>query len=179
MLVEETHLRDVYKSELRTDLQQSLNVEKLRLNQAINTLYQDVLFLSNTPPVSGIVRATLNHEYDVREDWEERLQQIFSAFSTAHPDYCQIRYIGVADGGREIVHIENRGGQIEITPPAMLQTRSERNYFKAAPALRAGEVYLSEFDLCRKSGVIEQPYRPTLRAAIPVLRHPGNFSACW
>lgn len=156
MLVEEARLRDVYKSELRTDLQQSFSAEKLRLRQTFKDLRQDVLFLSNTPPVSGIVRAALNRGYDPRygsssKAWEERLQQIFSAFSAAHPDYYQIRYIGVADGGMELVRVDNRGGEIEITPPARLQAKGDRDYFKATLGLHAGEVYLSKFNLNRES----------------------------
>lgn len=81
IFAEEARLRDVYLSELRANLEQGLHAEKLRLNQTINTLRQDVLFLSTTPPVSGIVRAALNCGYDARDGdtrkrWEARLQQI-------------------------------------------------------------------------------------------------------
>ncbi|MBI5626926.1 MAG: hypothetical protein HY935_07005, partial [Nitrosomonadales bacterium] len=119
--VENARIRDTYISDLRAHLKNNLETEKLMLNQAVDTLRQDVLFLSNAPPVPGIVRAALNHGYDPRygnthKVWAERLQQIFSAFSKAHPDYYKIRFIGVADGGREIVHIINRGEKIETIP---------------------------------------------------------------
>lgn len=180
IFIEEARLRDVYLSGQRAGLEKNLHTGKLRLGQAINTLRQDVLFLSNTPPVSGIVRAALNRGYDARdsetrEEWEMRLQQIFSAFSTAHPDYYQIRYIGVAGGGRELVRIDNRGGKIEIMPPSMLQAKGDRDYFKAALELHAGEVYLSEFNLNQERGVIERPYQPTLRVATPVFTPSGQI----
>lgn len=179
LFVENARLRDVYLSERRAHLAKDIEAEKLLLNQAIHTLRQDVLFLSNAPPVSGIVRASLNRGYDSRygntgKVWEERLQQIFTAFSISHPDYYQIRYIGVADGGREIVRIDNRAGEIEVTPPARLQAKGERDYFKATLGLRQGEVHLSEFDLNREWGVIEQPHRPTLRASTPVFTPSGE-----
>ena len=180
LFVENARLRDVYLSERRAHLEHDLETEKLRLNQAINTLRQDVLFLSNTPPISGIVRAALNHGYDSRygntsKIWEERLQQIFSAFSTAHQGYSQIRYIGVADGGHEIVRVDNRTGKIEVTPSARLQAKGDQDYFKAARNLHAGEIYLSEFNLNQEWGVIEQPYRPILRAATPVFTPTGKL----
>jgi PAS domain S-box-containing protein len=180
LFVENARLRDTYLSERRAHLEKDIEAEKLLLNRAIHTLRQDVLFLSNTPPVSGIVRASLNRGYDSRYSntgkvWEERLQQIFSAFSIAHPDYYQIRYIGVADGGREIVRIDNRAGKIEVTPPATLQAKGERDYFKATLGLRQGEVHLSEFDLSREWDDIEQPHRPTLRAATPVFTPSGEI----
>ena len=180
MFVENARLRDVYLVERRAHLEKDLEAEKLRLNQAINTLRQDVLFLSNAPPVPGIVRAALNRGYDPRygnthQVWAERLQQIFSAFSVAHPDYYQIRYIGVADGGRELVQIDNRAGKIEVTPPDRLQAKGDRDYFKATMGLHAGEVYLSEFNLDQELDVIDQSRNPALRAATPVFTPSGEL----
>jgi len=180
LFFENARLHDAYLSDRRAHLGHDIETATLRLNQAIGTLRQDVVFLSNTPPVPGIVRAALNRGYDPRygnthKVWAERLQQIFSAFSKAHPDYYQIRYIGVADGGREIVRIDNRGGSIELTPPARLQARGDLDYFKATLGLYEGQVYLSEFNLDRESGVIEQPSRPILRAAAPVFTPSGEM----
>lgn len=178
MFVEEAHHRDVYLGEQRVRLEQGLHAEKLRLNQTINTLREDVLFLSNTPPVSGIMRAALNHgpRYGYAgQVWEERLQQIFAAFSKAHPTYYQIRFIGVAEGGRELVRIDNRTGKIEITPADRLQAKGDRDYFRATSGLREGQVYLSEFNLNQEWGVIEQPYWPTLRAVAPVFAPSGKI----
>ena len=179
IFIEDAYLRDAYISEQRTNLERAIHAEQLRLNQAIDNLRQDVLFLSSIPPVSGIMRAAPNHGSDSRygntgKVWDERLQQIFSAFSAAHPDYYQIRYIGVADGGRELVRVDNRAGKIEITPSTKLQAKGDLDYFKAALGLREGEVYLSEFNLNRELGVIERPYRPTLRAATPVFTPSGQ-----
>ena len=180
LFVENNRLRDVYLSERRTHLEQDLKTEELQLSQTISTLRQDVLFLSNAPPVSGIVRAALNRGYDLRygntsKVWEERLQQIFSAFSIAHPSYYRIRYIGVADGGREIVRIYNHDGRIEIAPPAALQAKADRDYFKAALGLRERQVSLSEFNLNRELDVTGQPLHPTLRATTPVFTPSGKM----
>src|SRR3989338_8937061 len=173
LFLESARLHDAYLSERRAHLGQDLETGALRLGQAINTLRQDVLFLSNTPPVSGIVRAALNRGYDSRygnthKVWGKRLQQIFSAFSIAHPGYYRIRYIGVADRGREIVRIDNRGGRIEATPPDGLQATADLDYFKATLGLHDGQVFLSEFSLDQEQGVIGQPPHPALRAATPV-----------
>ena len=180
MFVENARLRDIYLNEQRIGLERKQQAEKLRLIHITDTLRRDVLFLSNTPPVSGIMRAALNRDRDPRHGysgkvWGERLQQIFSAFSAAHPEYYQIRYIGMADGGRELVRIDNRAWAIEVTPQAGLQARGDRDYFKAALKLRAGEVHLSEFGLNREWGAIEQPHRPTLRAVTPVFAPSGEM----
>lgn len=178
--VEESRLKDAYLSEQRAGLEQKLHIEKSRLIQAIGVLRQDALFLSATPPVSGIVFAASAHGQGVRHGetgkvWEERLQQIFSSFLETHPGYYQLRFIGVADGGREIVRLDNRDGRIEITPPGMLQRKADSDYFKATLGLRDGEVYLSEFNLNREEGILQYPYRPTLRAAVPVFAPSGRI----
>jgi PAS domain S-box-containing protein len=180
LFAENARLRDVYLSERRGHLENDLEAKNLLLNHAIGTLRQDVLFLSNIPPVSGIVRASLNHGYDARYNntdkvWKERLQQIFSAFLSTRPDYYRIRYIGIADGGRELVRIDNRGGKVELTPPDRLQAKGDRDYFKATLGLRKGQVYFSEFNLNQDWGVIEQPYRPTLHATTPVFTPSGEL----
>lgn len=178
--VENSRIREAYTSDMRAHLKSDLETEKLRLNQAVETLRQDVLFLSNAPPVSGIVRAAMNHGYDPRygnthKVWAERLEQIFSAFSQAHPNYFKIRYIGVANGGREIVRIGNREGIIEITPSDKLQSKENRDYFKATLGLHKGQVHLSDFNLTEELGVIDQPIHPTLRASTPVFTPSGEI----
>ncbi len=177
MFIEESRLREAYLSERHIDLDRRVQVHKLRLIQPINTLRQDVLFLSNVPPISGIVRAAQNRGYDARYHnstrvWEERLQQIFSAFAAAHPDYYQIRYVGVADAGRELVRINSRNGKLEAAPSAELQARGEREWFKATVGLHPGEVHLSEFELDRHQG---QLTRPTLHASAPVFTESGKI----
>src|SRR3972149_6240528 len=64
--------------------------------EQINTLRRDVLFLSNAPPIQGILRAARNQGMDTQEGnsietWAKRLQEIFSAFAEARPDYYQLR----------------------------------------------------------------------------------------
>ena len=123
MRIEESRLREIHLDEQRGQLAQNLHAEKQRLNMALDKLRRDALFLSDTPPVSGIIRATENggidpRESDTREVWERRLQEIFSAFASANPDYYRIRYIGVADGGRELVRVDMRDGKAKVIPPA-------------------------------------------------------------
>ena len=106
LFIEDARLREAYLSERHVNLDRGVQVQKLRLTQTIDTLRQDVLFLSNVPPISGIARAAQNHGYDASYHstirvWEERLQQLFSAFSATHPNYYLIRYIGVDGADRQ------------------------------------------------------------------------------
>ncbi|MFH0933584.1 MAG: EAL domain-containing protein [Pseudomonadota bacterium] len=170
---ENARLHDSYLMERGADLEASLHVGKSRMAQSIETLRQDVVFLVTTPPISGIVRAKANGGIDPRdnnpyETWEKRLQEIFAAFLRAHPNYYQARYVGVANGGRELIRVERTSGRVEVTPREQLQPKGDRDYFSAGLGLSLGRVHLSEFNLNQEWGKIEEPHRPTLRAVTPV-----------
>lgn len=144
-----------------------------RLVDGINTLRRDVMFLANTPPVQAIIRASQaqgsgggdSDSFDVLAD---RLQVIFSSLAAARPEYYQIRYIGLADDGRELVRVDVVDSRPVVTPPDRLQGKADRDYFQATLPLPAGQVYVSEINLNREFGEIQTPHIRTLRVATPV-----------
>lgn len=145
----------------------------MTLRNDIESLRQSVLFLSQTPPVQGYIRADHGGNFDRQDnsalaDWKRRLLIIFTAFAETHPHYYQIRYIGIADNGLELARVDREHGRIRIKPPEQLQHKGGRDYFQASLQLKPGEVYLSEINLNREEGKIEVPYVPTLRAVTPV-----------
>lgn len=179
MLAEESRLHEVYLIEQRNQVAQSLQTENQRLTAAVDKLRRDTLFLFNTPPVSGIVRAINNGGTDAREGntraiWEKRLQEIFSAYAIANPDYYRIQFIGVADGGRELVRVDIREGVARVIPQAELESVSTADYFKAT-SMSAGQTYLSKFDLHHEPVAAAQPVRPSLRATVPVFAADGKL----
>ena len=176
---ENDQMHQTYLSDRSADLETALHVEKVRLGQTIEVLRQDVVFLANTPPITGLIRASANYGLDPRDKnsyatWEARLQEIFAAFLRAHPDYYQVRYIGAAGEGMELVRVERRDGRVEAVPHDALQAKGDRDYFRAGLMLTSGRVYLSEFDLNKDQGAIEVPHRPTLRAVTTVFDASGR-----
>ena len=138
-----------------------------------------VRFLHATPPVQGIVRATQHAGIDPREAtpypvWVSRLQTIFSAYARNNPNIAQIRYIGLADNGRELVRVNQDGQGVEVIPDAQLQVKGDRDYFQASLNLKPGEVYFSSINLNREWGVIEQPAWPTYRVVEAVYDTDGR-----
>ncbi len=176
---ENKNLHKSYLLERSADIESALHVDQKRLTLSIETLRQDVLFLSNTPQVSGLVRASSNNGVDPRDKisyaaWEVQLQQVFSAFLRAHPDYYQARFIGAAGEGRELVRVENRDGRIEAVAQEALQNKGDQDYFRAGLMLTVGRVHLSEFSLNQDWGKIEEPHRPMLRAVTAVFDAGGR-----
>lgn len=176
---EHSHQRQSYMGERSADLEAALHVEQARLTQSLERLRQDALFLANTPPVAGMVRAEANNGTDPRDKtsyaaWESRLQEIFAAFLRTHPDYYQLRFIGAAGEGRELVRVESRDGAVQVAQRDALQVKGDQDYFRAGLMLTVGRVHLSEFKLNQEWGKIEEPHRPTINAVTTVFDASGR-----
>ncbi|GEM_PF-1268392 len=179
VFVLDRHQRDMVLTHFAAELDDSVRLNGKRMANTVETLRQDVAFLSKTPPVSGILRATQNggidpRDNDPREKWVRRMQEIFFAFAQAHPDYFLVRYIGVADGGRELVRVERRNGKLKVVPESELEAKGTRDFFEATIRLKPGEIYLSEFGLDRFVQKLPAPRLQVLRAAVPVFGPAGE-----
>lgn len=157
-----------------------LNIYANMLEQAVNTLGRDVKFLSTTPPVQGIIRAKESGGYDRAGEsslntWKRRMQEIFMGFAQARPDYFQIRFIGVAENGKELVRVDVIKGKSVPTPPDRLQSKAGRDYYQAIAKLRPSEVYISRINLNREWGKVQVPHIRTIRAGIPVFSRAGKL----
>jgi len=147
------------------------------LKNSLQRLRRDVTFLSNTPPVLGLVRAHGNDGKDIQGKtteavWKQRLTEIFSAYLHSHPNATQVRYIGVAAGGREIVRVDQRDGEIVVIPEKALQVKGGRNYFQKTVE-RKGSVYISDINFNRENGSVADLSERTIRAGVAVVDSSG------
>jgi PAS domain S-box-containing protein len=90
-------------------------------------------------------------------------------FSSENPDYDQIRFLD--ERGQEILRINQNAG---VVPRGQLQSKADRAYFLKAWTLSPGQIFLSAVDLNVEHGTIEQPLKPMLRVAMPVLDATGQ-----
>ncbi len=158
-------------SELRLEIQLRAQefLSEVRIARA------DVLALSVTPPIDGIIRAQQSggvdpYDQTTEAQWKSRLCRIFEGILIANPTFAQLRYIGVADGGREMVRVERvrSSGAIRVVPPDELQEKGHSGYFQETLRLESGDYYASALELNREHGKIEEPHWPVLRIATPV-----------
>ena len=163
--------------------QQTLSAEAelaaKQLTADLQHLRQDTLFLSTVAPIQGIVRARAADGIDPttrisEEEWRQRLTMLFEAMLKYRPDYFQIRFIGVADNGKELVRVERNGSRIVVTAKQELQSKGDRYYVGDTMALPPGQVYMSPIDLNREHGQIEVPHIPTMRVATPIYSPEGE-----
>ncbi|MBT7260586.1 MAG: GAF domain-containing protein, partial [Desulfobacula sp.] len=137
----------------------------------------DILFLEETPPIPGIIRANEGGGYDREEKtnlgvWIRRLQNISKNLGTRKIEYLQIRYID--EKGNELVRVDFKEGKARIIPDTELQNKADRYYFTEAMKFSQGQVYFSNIDLNREQGQIEVPYKPMLRIATPIFNKNGQ-----
>lgn len=162
----------VYENALNR-LKYETNIKTIRLLADIKNISEDAVYLSATPPIQGIARAFFNGGIDPLDQsnisvWKNRLATIFSELIRAKPNYLQIRYIGVANQGREIVRVDRRGSQIKTIENNELQNKNNTAYFEHAIQKPLGEVYLSDISLNREFGKISKPHTPVVRVAAPI-----------
>ena len=165
-------------SEARATLVKAVDDRTARAREVQQARRKTQVFLVDVPPVQGLVRALPRgidpQDGSRREAWELRMQQILSAHLRASPEVYRARLVGVAEGGRELVRVERRGGDPVAVPAAELETLGEHPDLQRALSLPAGEVWVSAVDLNREQGRLELPHRPTLRYASPVYQADGR-----
>ena len=142
--------------------------EKIRsFSEEIVHAENDVLFLASTPPIAGIISSSKAD--DSLAVWRGRLEQIFSSFITQHEHYMQVRFLGGANRGTELVRVDRLAdGSIRTVPQNELQDKSNRDYVKNGLSQPPGGVMLSRINLNRENGEISQPHTPTLRVCTPI-----------
>lgn len=153
-----------------------LAVESNLVEPIIEQLYQqaqsDVLFLSKTPPILGMLKAADTKEQHNYQLWQNRLEQIFTEFITNKPFYYQVRYIGIKDVGKELVNIRG-DNQVTVIPSSRLQIKKQRPYFQKTIKKYPGQVYFSNIELAQNHGKVERPHKVVLRVATPIY-HPNS-----
>lgn len=150
-----------------------------RIRTGVDDMRRDTRFLAGTPAVEGIVRARRAGGVDpdsgrTEARWRADLARSFTSLARAKPHYLEVRLIGVADRGRELVRVDRDGGRLRTTRPEALQAKASRPYFREAVTLGPGEVYVSPLELNREHGRVDPRMLRVVRASTPVYGPDGR-----
>ncbi len=165
--------------EAHEDLEIQVGSAASEIEELFSRHREAIRFLRRLPPIDGLLRTYQNGGEDpidgsTLELWEGRLQQIFTGFIQTNPAVYQVRYIGVADEGKELVRVERQGDQVFVVPRSKLQEKGHRDYFQTTVLLNPGQVYVSSINLNREHRSLQRPHLPTIRFATPVLDDEGD-----
>src|SRR4029077_8787428 len=93
----------------------------------------DVATISTYAAAHGMMLAHLNRGIDPEDHvswaaWRRRLELHLAGDLAVKPGYSQFRFIGVEDGGRELVRVDRSGpdGSIRVVPEAELKQKGDR-----------------------------------------------------
>nr|WP_321444133.1 ATP-binding protein [uncultured Cohaesibacter sp.] len=136
-------------------------------------LRNEAFVISQLPPIDGLIASTTNNGVDPRdgsttEHWRSRLETIFVSLLKARRHYTQLRYIGVADGGRELVRVNQTSDGIAVVSPEDLQQKQNEPYFQSGLKLKAGQIFYSNVSYNREHGHVDETRTPTIRTVMPV-----------
>jgi signal transduction histidine kinase/ActR/RegA family two-component response regulator len=156
----------------RETLEHDATTTILRVQSAVQEAARDALYLASTPSVREYVRAGDIRE---RERWRRLTEEEFRALMAGKPTYFQVRLIGAAFDGMELIRLDAAEGAIEAAAPDRLQQKGDRDYFQEGRRLRPGEVYVSDLNLNQDFGQITEPHTPTVRTVASVADADGRL----
>ncbi len=152
--------------EWRGTLEHEARLTAVRMQAFVAEAGHDARFLASVPVVQELA--------DGNAGARRRVIDTFHALLRGKPAYVQVRLIQRAEGGPELVRLNQSGGVIEVTPDEQLQEKGDRDYIRESESLAPGQVYFSDMNLNRDFGAITEPYEPTLRAVARVQRTNGE-----
>lgn len=132
-----------------------------------------VVLLADTAEIQAIVKMLELKEYGQKVS-DEQLKnnlsdKLISVLDYQH-DLDQIRILDLK--GFEVFRANVNDGIFEVVSEDELQDKSGRYYFHELLKLKADDVYFSDIDLNEENGMIETPYKPTIR--IGTMIHDSN-----
>lgn len=157
--------RDSVVNTLTREAKVVVEQQQRHFTHAFRSIVSDLLVLTGHADFTEL----LNDLDDDPYKHIHNISQEFLAFIDHKGSYDQLRYLNMQ--GQEVVRIDFNNGNPLIVSKERLQNKSARYYFKKTVNMPRGHVYISPFDLNVENGKIEQPIKPMLRVAIPIIDH--------
>lgn len=161
---------DLLVSAATQRLTQDSRLVSVRLQDIFDAVQRDVEFIAASPAIADLVDSleSKGKPADEVDRARQQLQDMFAALLNNHPWYVQIRMIGTADDGREVVRVDQGANGVTRTGTKELQQKGEMDYFMKTLDEPPGKVFWSAIELNREHGRIAEPAQPVLRAAMPL-----------
>ena len=160
-----TSSRTMLLSAAERDLLTATQVLGRSLQASLASASQDVRLLASLPPTrrltgSNAASATLAQAQD-------ELAASFHSTLKVHPEYLQLRLIGLADSGKERVRVERDGARLTRVQGPLLQEKAHFPYVFEALNLAPGKVRLSPIVINHEQGAHSGLEKPTLTISSP------------
>ncbi|KJV27513.1 deoxyuridine 5'-triphosphate nucleotidohydrolase [Aquitalea magnusonii] len=163
--------RAMLVSATQSDLLTAARGVNRRMVQWEDEAADDALLLSRLVQVQVVINQRNGSEGRRARD---ELAQAFAAMLALHPEYLQVRLIGAADNGLELVRVDSRSGLTERVDGGDLQEKGHFPYVFETLALPAGQIYQSSIEVNHERSSHDAEGRPGLMVATPLPRSDGQ-----
>ncbi|HEY3365067.1 MAG TPA: ATP-binding protein [Symbiobacteriaceae bacterium] len=150
------------KQDTGSRMEREVAVRASRISAKLGAHRQTLEYLCDLPSLHLMLTAPTP---EIRQVFSKQVEQDLLALSHASQVYQQIRFLD--EQGQEQVRVDYRAGPV-VVPPAQLQDKKDRTYFRETIGLTPGQVYVSPVELNQEYGKIQVPYAPVLRLGMPV-----------
>jgi PAS domain S-box-containing protein len=138
------------------------------IDAALNGARQDLMVIQSGVTVAQMVAPRAKGPVALQADAEIRksIAARFLSVLKIKPEYAQLRIIGAADGGRELVRADRGGpgGAARVVPDGELAQQGERDYVRRTMLLSPSDVYVSPVVLIE--GGLGHPTTPMLQIGV-------------
>lgn len=164
-----------------SQVEKDVSTQALRIEQLLSSVNNDVIMLSQMPPIQGIIRARENQGIDTGEsqqatstsykDWVGRASTIFQALLTTRSPYKTVQYLD--EKGNELVRVE-AGKNGDRANPRNTAGNAQADFFRGAIRLKAGQTYISGITLEAAHQPGQSPDN-TIHYATPIYNAQGTL----
>ena len=151
----------------------SSKTKDIALDNAINKIEERETVFKNFIEKAGntlysIRESKLFNDYlDNNLSSSIQITDLFRTITKSNKSFMQLRYLD--SKGFERIRIDRSiNGDINTIKNTNLQNKSNRYYFADSRLKPLEKVWFSKLDLNMEKGVIEKPFKPTLRAILPI-----------
>lgn len=150
--------------------EESIQLEQMRAKARLEVLSQKQLMEHELKQVIHALlffnRQADLHDVFTSEEGEKQISEDFTSFMLSSTVFDQARIL--ARNGRELIRVNYNGGVPVAVDRNHLQNKADRYYFQAMQLLARDQLYISALDLNMENGLVERPFKPTLRVGMPV-----------
>jgi len=139
------------------------NVQTYNLRNSLDEAKSNLLTIINEQEFQRYINNNNNNNNNNNKDDEYKLNHIFYDYASSKNEILQLRYIDI--NGNEKIRIQKYDSKknAEIISKDRLQNKKNRTYFKETINLEKGDFFVSNFNLNKEFGKVQNPIQPTLR----------------
>ena len=152
------------------DLLTATQVVGRNMKIIVSVIAEDSQLLAAIPATVNVFNTS---DGQIIERDKRILADTFSAMLKAHPEYFQIRLIGLAQRGKELVRVDRDGDALTRVLDANLQHRENHPYVTGTLRLARGDIYLSDITINHEKGTHSALNKPAVTVSTPVFSRNG------